>query len=291
MRLVDAQVHVWGADTPARPWPPGGAAAAHRAAPVTAHETLAVLDAAGVHRAVLVPPSWEGDRNDLAWAAAARHPDRLAVMGRIPLTGPAQAEPLARWRDRPGSLGVRLTLHRDPWRTRFRAGGLDWFWTAANAVALPVMVYAPGMSTALGEVARRFPDLRLIVDHLAVPVDARSPEAFAHLTDLIALARHPRVAVKATAMPCHSRLPFPFSDLHTPLERVFDAFGPRRVFWGSDWTRLPCPYRENVELFTEALPFLGAGDLPWVMGDAILEWLDWPAGPPGSAPPAPEGGA
>lgn len=69
MRLVDAQVHIWGADTPARPWPTGGAATAHRAGPATARETLAVLDAAGVHRAVLVPPSWEGDRNDLAWAA------------------------------------------------------------------------------------------------------------------------------------------------------------------------------------------------------------------------------
>lgn len=276
-RLVDAQVHIWAADSPSRPWPRvgGGVGAAHRPTPVTARETLAVLDAAGVSRAVLVPPSWEGDRNHLAWAAAARHPDRLAVMGRIRLDGPANAALLDGWRERPGSLGVRLTLHRDPWRAQFADGELDWFWKAASAAALPVMVYAPGMSAALGEVARRFPDLSLIIDHLAVPVDAKAPEAFAHLADLLALARNPRVAVKATALPCHSRLPYPFPDLHEPLARIFDAFGPRRVFWGSDWTRLPCGYEENVELFISALPFLTADDLRWVMGEAVLEWLGW----------------
>ena len=43
------------------------------------------MAAAGVDRAVIVPPSWEGDRNDLALAAAQAHPDKFAVMGRPPL--------------------------------------------------------------------------------------------------------------------------------------------------------------------------------------------------------------
>ncbi len=30
---------------------------------------------AGVDRAILVPPSWEGDRNDVALEAAQAHPD------------------------------------------------------------------------------------------------------------------------------------------------------------------------------------------------------------------------
>ena len=33
---------------------------------------------------MIVPPSWEGDRNDLALEAARLHPDRFAVMtGRL----------------------------------------------------------------------------------------------------------------------------------------------------------------------------------------------------------------
>jgi predicted TIM-barrel fold metal-dependent hydrolase len=277
MMLVDAQVHIWGAHSLARPWPAGGAHTAHRDEPVGVAETLRVLDGAGVRRAVLVPPSWEGDRNDLALDAAERHPDRFAVMGRFPLTDPSAAARLKVWRDQPGMLGVRVTLHRDPWRTAFRRDELDWFWAAADEAGLPVMVYAPGASDRLGIVARRHPRLRLIVDHLALPVGLTGPEAFADLPELLALARFPNVAVKASALPCHSRRGFPFTDVHGPLRQVFEEFGPHRLFWGSDWTRLPCSYRENTTLFTDELPFLSSADIRAVMGDALLDWLDWPA--------------
>jgi L-fuconolactonase len=276
MMLVDAQVHIWGADSPARPWPAGGANAAHRPEPVGVAETLRVLDAAGVRRAVIVPPSWEGDHNDLALEAAERHPDRFAVMGRVPLDDLSVGRRLKAWRDQPGMLGVRLTMHREPWRTAFRRGELRWFWKAANDAGLPVMAYAPRMSAQLGVVARRYPDMRLVVDHMGLTLGLTGPEAFTDLPELLALARLPNVAVKASALPCHSRFGFPFTDTHLPLRQVFEAFGPHRLFWGSDWTRLPCPYRENLALFTEELTFLSGTDLRAVMGEAVLDWLAWP---------------
>src|SRR2546427_9155279 len=82
MQIVDAQVHIWGADTRDRPWPPGRAHQAQKPYPVTRDLVLAGMKEAGVDRAVLVPPSWEGDRNDLALEAARLYPDRFAVMGR-----------------------------------------------------------------------------------------------------------------------------------------------------------------------------------------------------------------
>jgi L-fuconolactonase len=47
------------------------------------------------------------------------------------------------------------------------------------------------------------------------------------------------------------------------------------MLWGTDLTRLPCPYREAVTLFTEALPWLTAEDKEWIMGRAACEWLGW----------------
>src|ERR1039458_455786 len=85
--ITDSQVHIWGANTADRPWPKGGEARAQRPVPLETSELLAEMDAAGVDRAVIVPPSWEGDRNDLALAAAAAHPDKFAVMGRRPAAG------------------------------------------------------------------------------------------------------------------------------------------------------------------------------------------------------------
>src|SRR5262249_13629538 len=88
MLIVDAQVHIWGADTPDRPWPPGRAHQAQKPYPVTQEMVLQGMTEAGVDRAVIVPPSWEGDRNDLALAAARQHPERFAVMGRLPIEQP-----------------------------------------------------------------------------------------------------------------------------------------------------------------------------------------------------------
>ncbi len=40
MLIVDAQVDIWGADTPQRPWPPGGQARAHRKVPYSKDDLL-----------------------------------------------------------------------------------------------------------------------------------------------------------------------------------------------------------------------------------------------------------
>jgi L-fuconolactonase len=273
MLIVDAQVHTWGADTPERPWPPGRAAQAQKPYPVTAEMIVAGMDEAGVDRVVLVPPSWEGDRNDLALAAAARYPGRFAVMGRYPLDQPDPAA-VRTWREQPGMLGMRFTFHGEGQRAWLTDGTGDWLWAAAEVVRLPVMVFVPGAVGEFGAIAERYPGVPFVIDHLAL-WGAKDGEAFRGLDEVLALARLSNVAVKASALPCYSSESYPFPGLHQYIRRVFDAVGPRRTFWGTDWTRLPCTWREAVTLFTEELPWLSGEDLEWVMGRAVLEWLRW----------------
>ena len=96
------------------------------------------------------------------------------------------------------------------------------------------------------------------------------------LEPLLAAARHPNVAVKASALPCYSTEPYPCRNLHQYIRRVVDAYGPRRVFWGTDLTRLPCPYRQAVTLFTEELDLISPADRERIMGRGIAERLGWP---------------
>ncbi len=275
MMIVDSQVHIWGANTPERPWPAGRENQAQRPVPLGAEGLLGAMDAAGVDRVVIVPPSWEGDRNDLALAAALRYPNRFAVMGRFPVETAAEGGQLPTWRKQPGMLGVRLTLHRDPWKSWLENGAVDWFWPAAERAGLPVMVYVPGLVKRLDAVAGRHPGLRLIVDHLALPIGEKDDAAFAALDEVLALARYPNVAVKPSALPCYTSGTYPFPGLHRHIRRVYDAFGPRRMLWGTDYSRLPCPYRQAVTLFTEELDFLSREDKEWIMGRATAEWLGW----------------
>jgi L-fuconolactonase len=274
MLIADAQVHVWAADAPERPWVPGHAHRAHRPTPFSADDLLREMDGAGVARVVIVPPSWEGDRNDLALAAARRHPDRFAVMGRLPIDRPEHAALLPDWRRQPGMLGIRLTFRQEHETRLLTEREPAWFWPAVERAGLPVMMAATGLLDHVGPLAARHPGVRIAICHLGLR-RAKDDAASADLPTLLALAKHPNVAVKASALPCFSSETYPYPGLHDRIRRVLDAFGPRRTFWGTDLTRLPCTYRQAVTLFTEALPFLTPADQESVMGRALCEWLGW----------------
>ena len=274
MFIVDAQVHIWGPNTPERPWP--ARHPPHRPVPLGKDELLREMDAAGIARAVVVPPSWEGERNDLALSAAREHPDRFAVMGRLDAEADGARDAIARWRERPGMLGLRFTFHRPNLMAPLTEGRIDWLWAEAERAGVPIMVLVShSMVHLIDRIAERHQGLKLVMDHLAL-TGGKDEEAFSGLASLLAIARRPNVAVKASALPCFTHDAYPYRRLHPYLRRVYDAFGPRRMFWGTDLSRLPCSYREGITMFTEEIPWLTEEDRAWIMGRGVCEWLGWP---------------
>lgn len=272
MQIVDAQVHVWEADRPDRPWATG-MRPPQREVPFTADDLVREMDAAGVHGAILVPPSWVGPCNDTVIEAARAHPERFGAFGRFPVDVADRAGLVAGWKAQ-GMLGLRLTFISDVEKSIMGDARSEDLWSAAERQGVPIMLYPYAYLRELAGVARAHPDLRLIVDHMAAQ-RAKDAQAFASLADLLALAQYPNVAVKASALPHYSTQTYPYPALQEPIRRVLDAFGPKRVFWGTDLTRLPCSYRQAVTHFTEELPFLSASDKEWVMGRGLCEWLGW----------------
>ncbi|TAK20259.1 MAG: amidohydrolase [Chloroflexota bacterium] len=271
MRIIDAQVHIWGVGPPTTP--------THRAVPsFTKDELLAEMDEAGIDAAIIHPPSWDPASNELAVEAARQHPDRFAILGNFPLDRPESRGLIDGWRERPGMVGLRFTFHGPGQRTWPTDGTIDWLWPAAERARLPVALQAVDFLPVVGHVAERHPNLRLIVDHLGGRGGtgyAKDAAAFAHMPALLDLARYPNVAVKATGAPWYSSEPYPFRPIHEHLHRIFDAFGPDRFFWGSDITRMPCSWRQVVTLFAEELPWLTGPDLELVMGEALCAWIGW----------------
>jgi predicted TIM-barrel fold metal-dependent hydrolase len=268
MVIVDAQVHIWSGGTPS---------SHHRQEPFGADDLLAAMAAAGVDRAVLVPPTWDPDARDIAFAAAGRHPDRFAVMGGLPLDRPESRAELPRWREQTGALGLRFSFNAPQTQAWLTDGVADWVWPAAERAGLPVAVLAPGVLPAIGAIARSHPSLRIIVDHLGIPRGLKDAAAFAHLPELLALAALPNVAVKAAGLPAYaSKDLYPYRSLHPYLRQVIDAFGAERVFWGTDLSRMSCSYRTCVTVFTEELDWLSARELELIMGGALCRWIGWP---------------
>jgi L-fuconolactonase len=277
MLIVDSQVHIWSAHTPDRPWPAAdpNLPAAHKRQPITVHELVREMDAAGVDRAVLISPVFEGARNDVVVAAAHAHPDRFVVMGRFDPDAADARATVEAWRDEPAIRGVRFTFHRPHQRPLLTEGRLDWLWAHAERAGLPAMLLVPHHDLHyIAHLAERHPALKISLDHFGL-TEGRDDAAFAEFDKLLALARYPNIAVKASCLPLYTTDRYPFRRLHPHVRRAYDAFGPRRMFWGSDLSRLPCSYREGVTMFTEEMPWLPARDLEFIMGRALCEWLGW----------------
>jgi len=272
--IVDAQVHLWKANTPDRPWLPDRVAQLPE--PFLIEHLVPMMDQAGVDRAVIVPPSWEGDRNDYALEAVRRYPARFAVMGRIPVNDPNTAKLLPDWKKQPGMLGIRLTFHPPQW-SWLTAGSVDWFWPLAEKYRLPVMFYGAPMAH-FARVAERHPQLTMIADHLGVTGEmVKQGKLSEGVKDTAALAEYPNVSVKLSTTPFYSSESYPFRDMTEHIRRLFDAFGPRRCYWGTDLTNSyrKATYRQRITHFTETLDFLSDEDKEWIMGRAIVERLGW----------------
>ncbi len=267
MLIVDSQVHIWTSGTPVH---------IHRQVNAyTKDELLRDMDAAGVSAAVLHPPSWDPRANEVAIAAARQHPDRFAVLGFFDVSRPETRSLVERWRDQPGMLGLRFAFLRPGEENWLTDGTIDWLWAAAERAELPVGLLAPNRARTVGEIAAKHPRLRLLIDHMARPRGSLDAAGFADLDDLLALAKYPNVAVKASGAPSYSSEGYPYRNIHPHLERIFDAYGPSRMFWGTDVTRMPCSYRQCVTMFTEELPWLKGRDLELVMGRGLCEWIGW----------------
>jgi predicted TIM-barrel fold metal-dependent hydrolase len=252
MKIIDAQIHLWTRGTVVPP---------HRATPYLLDEALRDMHAAGVHGAVLHPPSWDPASHAQAIEAARLYPDRFAILGRIPLDEPDKRGLIETWRQQPGVLGLRYTFlqpHMKSWPTD---GTMDWVWPAAERLGLPVALLA-------GEFLP-------LVDHFGVKRGNKDDAAFVTMPQLLALAKHPNIAVKATGGPQYVTDPYPFKSLQKRYQAIYDAFGPRRMFWGTDITRMPCSWRECVTAFTEHQPWLPDADKPLVMGRAMADWIGW----------------
>jgi predicted TIM-barrel fold metal-dependent hydrolase len=275
MLVTDAQVHLWEPERADRPWrklerPP------HRPNGFSADEMLSAMDAAGVDRAVIVPPTWAGESNAWALDIAARHPKRFSVIGRFDANAEDAREQLRGWLAQRGMLGVRMSFHVKPFIDWLDDGSLDWFWNECEQLALPVSALVPGMARKLVPVLERHPSLKLLIPHMACALDTHVPDSFAALGDVLNLARFPNVLVMVSSAPCFSNEPYPFRDLEPYLKRIYDAYGPRRMLWGADLSRLRGTYKECVDQFHYELDFLSDDDKEWILGRALAEALNWP---------------
>lgn len=283
MMIADSQVHLWGDETPERPWIPGGQERLRHMGHLTSlgpDFLLGKMDEAGIDRAVIVPPTWDRDRIDVALQAWRRFPDRFRIMTRIPVNKPEEAKAMLRsLRSEPAVAGVRLTFSFEVERDWIHDGTADWFWPYAEEHDIPVMMLIPHHKDKVARIAEKHPGLRIAIDHMGILGNTTDDRIAPFIKDTAQLARYPNVAVKISNIPSFSTEKYPFTNVMPYVKQLVEAFGAQRCFWGTDLSRqlgkYGVDYQDGVALVTEHMPFLSERDKALVLGEALCAWLRW----------------
>ncbi|MCW5978336.1 MAG: amidohydrolase [Bryobacteraceae bacterium] len=271
-RIIDPHVHVWVND-PKYPWakettrPP--------AKDATPEMLLALMRLHGVAKTVIIQViHYRWDNSYLA-DVLKRYPNQFQGVARVNPEDPAAPDHLSRLVEEQGFRGVRISPAGDAQGDWIRGPLMPPLWSRCHNLKVPMTILAP--VTRMPDVARladRFPDLTVVIDHMAdCPLD-RPDE----LKKLLALAKYPRIFVKISHTWSLSKEEYPYLDAQRQVKRLYDVFGPRRLMWGTDWPLVEnaCGYGKALSLVKRDMDFLTEDDKSWILSKTVERV--WPFG-------------
>ena len=119
------------------------------------------------------------------------------------------------------------------------------------------MVPIPSHAPQIHALAAEIKDTLVIIDHLSAPTKGTPAE----YEEVLKLGKLPNVVMKFTSLSGTTKEPFPHKDLQVLSRRVFEAFGPDRMMWGTFGGNMAA-YEKNVALFDHLLDFASESDEP-----------------------------
>ncbi|MDB5687728.1 MAG: putative amidohydrolase [Rhizorhabdus sp.] len=211
----------------------------------------------------------------LAEAAAGQFPSRFGVLRRVGYRDPdldAIARQLA---DAPYTGALRVLADTPETLKALHDGEMDRLFAIAAKHGLPLFVLTNGRADVLERHARLFPGLSLVIDHCGLAHEKGSDGK--SLDDVLKLARFPNVIVKwSHATYFLAGTSYPFGSVIPFLRRALDAFGERRIMWGSDFT-INYPFATWAEqlFYIRDSEHIGAHEKEWILGRTARNILGW----------------
>ena len=266
--VIDIHPHVISADVSRYPRAPlgGHQSAWSQERPVGVEQLIAEQDRAGIRKAALVQASTcYGHDNSYVADAVAAHPNRFTGVFSCDVLAPDACDTMAHWMAR-GLTGLRLFTTGSTMPGQ--AGWLDDprslpAWRKAEESGLPVCLQmtADGIPQ-IENILRRFPGLRVVLDHLARPIQEDGPP-YEGADSLWRLATFPGVYLKVTERNFLGATKGKATPA-TFFGRLGSEFGASRIAWGSNFPASERPLPELLALAQNTLGFLPETDRQWI---------------------------
>ena len=267
--IIDTHLHVWSDDAERYPFAEGRAQVGGGSVELL-NQTM---DEVGVDKAVIVQPIYYLFDNRYVADCLRRFPGRFAAIGLVDpkaLDAPDRLEELVR---EDGFGGLRIHSSRLDHPSEWAAPDQDPLWKRSEELGTCFIVHGPATNLPyLEPIIGRFPEVPVVLDHIGgAPTDEEAP--FPLLSHVLDLARFPKVYVKFTPQAHKSKLPFPHADTFPAFRRIYDAFGPQRLMWGTNFPGVMkgVGYGPALEMFRDHVDFLTDDDKAWLFHRTALQ--------------------
>ncbi|WP_343702650.1 amidohydrolase family protein [Chitinophaga sp.] len=228
-----------------------------------------VLEANGVDGCVAVQADQSEAETSFLLQLAAENDFIKGVVGWVDLRSPNVTERLSHFCQYPLLKGFRHIVQGEPdkdflLREDFGQGiaALKQF-----DLAYDVLIYPHQLPAAVA-FAKKFPEQRLVIDHLAKP-DFETGELKGWEQHIRALGAMPHVHCKLSGMVTEADLQNWKQDDFIPfLDVALEAFGPGRLMFGSDWPvcLMAASYPQVKQIVTDYIAGLSAAEQAQIMG-------------------------
>ncbi|MGJ9412910.1 amidohydrolase family protein [Aeromicrobium sp. CF4.19] len=272
-RVIDAHQHLWDLEAGEYSWLTPEAGPIHRSFAVEDAEPL--VAASGVDHVVLVQAA--GTLADTrAMVDVADHWDRVVgIVAWAPLVHEREtAAVLEDYAQDPRIVGIRHQNHDEPdpdWLLREDVGrGLAL--VERSRLAYDVIAVVPRHLELVPLLAERFPELPLVIDHLAKPPVGRGDLA-GWAEALHRAAVHPQVSAKLSGLDTAAGPGYTAADLRPALDIALEEFGPARLMFGTDWpvSDLADGYARWWDVLGELLAPLSAPERASILGGTAAD--------------------
>ena len=224
------------------------------------------MDRNGVDRAVLVCARIDHNpgNNDYVAECVRRYPQRLIQFADVDCS----------WTDtyhRPGAAGrlreavkkyhLKGFTHYVKDDTEWFASpdGIAFFEAAAELKLIASLALGPRWHPALRELAKRFPTVPFLCHHMSgVKADEAAP--YPDLQEVLRSAELPNIHLKLSGFHYVSGTSwdYPFPDTARVVRALYEAYGAKRLCWGSDYpvVRFHMTYQHSLEAFRTHCRFI-----------------------------------
>jgi predicted TIM-barrel fold metal-dependent hydrolase len=264
--FIDIHPHIISPDLKRYPRAPLGGKQSDWSAtrPVSLEQLIAAMDTGIAKAAIVQASTCYGHDNSYVADAVAAHPKRFTgVFSADVLASDATAK-MRHWMER-GLTGMRLFTFGS---TMSEQASFDdpksfpaWTYAADHGLSICMQMSASGIPQ-LVKMIERFPNVKVLLDHMARPVLDDGPP-YAGAASLFGLARYPSVYLKLTKRNFEQAK----SGKATPetfFPKLVAEFGAQRLAWGSNYPSSEGTMPDILKVAQAALAVLPQQDQDWI---------------------------